>query len=211
MAVTHPDQAMPTAIPGHLVATDRWSRPRPTAWPSRWALTRLSPATHTLTVTLVDSGTARSGVGDEHVDRGLRTADGIVHAVAAATSVAASEGSVHSFLRDQFTMKLDPRDDQPGYVVAEFRVNDDGWHHYYGWPDAPPGTPFTFTPRGTDIKELVYGSLATEGLHRSRGSSASRAGVRIASSTAPSMRPATSVPHGASAPPSCPRLPARLW
>ena len=67
-------------------------------------------------------------------------------------------------MRDEFTMKLDPRDDQPGYVVAEFRVNGDGWHHYYGWPDAPPGTPYKFTPRGTTIKELVYGSLASEGL-----------------------------------------------
>ena len=70
----------------------------------------------------------------------------------------------HHFVRDEFTMKLDPTDDQPGYVVAEFRVNGDGWHHYYGWPDAPPGTPYKFTPRGTTIKELVYGSLASEGL-----------------------------------------------
>jgi hypothetical protein len=43
-------------------------------------------------------------------------------------------------------------------------VNGDGWHHYYGWPDAPPGTPYKFTPAGTTIKELVYGSLASEGL-----------------------------------------------
>ena len=43
-------------------------------------------------------------------------------------------------------MKLEPGDDQPGYVVAEFRVDNDGWHHYYGWPDAPSGTPFMFTP-----------------------------------------------------------------
>ena len=42
-------------------------------------------------------------------------------------------------MRDEFTMKLEPKDDQPGYVVAEFRVNGDGWHHYYGWPDAPAG------------------------------------------------------------------------
>jgi hypothetical protein len=61
-------------------------------------------------------------------------------------------------------MKLDPKDDQPGYLVAEFRVNGDGWHHYYGWPDAPPGTPFKFTARGTNIKELIYGSLSSEGL-----------------------------------------------
>ena len=43
-------------------------------------------------------------------------------------------------------------------------MNGDGWHHYYGWPDAPPGTPFKFTARGTNIKELIYGSLSSEGL-----------------------------------------------
>jgi hypothetical protein len=74
------------------------------------------------------------------------------------------DGSTHYFMRDDFTMALDATDDQPGYVVAEFRLNGDGWHHYYGWPDAPEGTPFHFTPRGTNIKELVYGSLSSEGL-----------------------------------------------
>jgi hypothetical protein len=73
-------------------------------------------------------------------------------------------GPSHFFFRDNLTMKLDPADDQPGYVVAEFSVDGDGWHHYYGWPDAPPGTPFKFTPRGTNIKELIYGSLGLEGL-----------------------------------------------
>jgi hypothetical protein len=67
-------------------------------------------------------------------------------------------------VRDELQMTLEPKDDQPGYVVAEFRVDGDGWHHYYGWPDAPAGTPFKFTPRGTTIKELVYGSLSAEGL-----------------------------------------------
>jgi hypothetical protein len=74
------------------------------------------------------------------------------------------DGTQHHHFTGQFTMKLEPSDDQPGYVVAEFRVDGDGWHHYYGWPDAPAGTPFLFTPRGTTIKELVYGSLSSEGL-----------------------------------------------
>jgi IgA Peptidase M64 len=74
------------------------------------------------------------------------------------------DGSRQYFVRDHFTMKLEPTDDQPGWVEAEFRVNGDGWHHYYGWPDAPPGTPFLFTARGTKIKELIYGSLSAEGL-----------------------------------------------
>jgi len=75
-----------------------------------------------------------------------------------------ADGTPHYVFEEEFTMKLEPSDDQPGYVVAEFRVNGDGWHHYYGWPDAPEGTPFKFTPRGTTIKELVYGSLSSEGL-----------------------------------------------
>jgi hypothetical protein len=74
------------------------------------------------------------------------------------------DGTEHYHFEEQFTLALEPRDDQPGYVVGEFRVNGDGWHHYYGWPDAPPGSPFLFTPRGTTIKELVYGSLGAEGL-----------------------------------------------
>jgi hypothetical protein len=74
------------------------------------------------------------------------------------------DGTPHYHFTEQFTLKLEPRDEQPGYVVGEFRLNGDGWHHYYGWPDAPPGSPFEFTPRGTTIKELIYGSLSAEGL-----------------------------------------------
>jgi len=74
------------------------------------------------------------------------------------------DGIRHYHVQDQFTMKLTPSDDQAGHVVAEFQVNGDGWHHYYGWPDAPPGTPYLFTSRGTNIKELIYGSLSSEGL-----------------------------------------------
>ena len=77
---------------------------------------------------------------------------------------AEADGTPHYVFDEEFTMKLQPSDDQAGYVVAEFRVNGDGWHHYYGWPDAPEGTPYKFTPRGTTIKELVYGSLSSEGL-----------------------------------------------
>lgn len=68
------------------------------------------------------------------------------------------------FYREWFTMGLEATDDQEGAVVAEFRLDGDGWHHYYGWPDAPPGTPFLFTPRGTTIKELVYGALSPGGM-----------------------------------------------
>jgi hypothetical protein len=122
---------------------------------------KLSPGTHRLSVTV-----GSTGPGDPE-DTRTWTIDNTEPTVAAtiATPVATvPDAEPHHFVRDEFTMKLDPSDDQPGYVVAEFRVNGDGWHHYYGWPDAPPGTPFKFTPRGTTIKELVYGSLSSEGL-----------------------------------------------
>ena len=70
----------------------------------------------------------------------------------------------HHVFAEQFTMGLTPSDNAEGYVVGEFRLDGDGWHHYYGWPDAPPGTPFLFTPRGTNIADLIYGSLSSEGL-----------------------------------------------
>jgi hypothetical protein len=123
---------------------------------------QLTTGTHTLAATTVDPSAAGVVTGTR-----TWTIDSTEPTVAATISgpVATIAGAEpHYFVRDEFTMKLDPSDDQPGYVVAEFRVNGDGWHHYYGWPDAPPGTPFKFTPRGTTIKELVYGSLASEGL-----------------------------------------------
>lgn len=64
----------------------------------------------------------------------------------------------------EFTMGLEPADDHEGYVVAEFRLDGDGWHNFYGWPDAPEGAPFHFTPKGTKIKELIYGALSPGGV-----------------------------------------------
>ena len=124
----------------------------------------LPAGTHRLSATLGDpGGTAGSSQTREWIVD--NTGPDVVYALSRPLSIVEGPGaSRHYFLRDEFTMKLDATDDQPGYVVAEFRVNGDGWHHYYGWPDAPPGTPFRFTPRGTTIKELVYGSLSREGL-----------------------------------------------
>jgi len=119
----------------------------------------LVPGSHSLTVE----------VGANPVDSRSWTIDATPPTVSFAlstpiASVSAPDGRSHFFFRDDMTMKLEPVDDRPGYVVAEFRVDGDGWHHYYGWPDAPAGTPFRFTPRGTNIKELIYGSLSAEGL-----------------------------------------------
>jgi IgA Peptidase M64 len=127
---------------------------------------RLAPGTHTLTASVgASTDAARGDAADTRTWTIDNTAPTVNYALSPPiASIASADGSPHLFMRDEFTMKLEPADDQPGYVVAEFRVNGDGWHHYYGWPDAPPGTPFKFTPSGTNIKELIYGSLSPEGL-----------------------------------------------
>jgi hypothetical protein len=76
---------------------------------------------------------------------------------------AATAGEDHHIHLNAFSMRLSPRDDGEGHVVGEFRVDGDGWHHYYGWPD-DPGAPFRFTPDGTNVDDLVYGSLGSGGL-----------------------------------------------
>jgi hypothetical protein len=137
-------------------------------WRGRWSVDlasrNLEPGSHTLAVSV---GRGRSG---NQAETRRWTIDNTMPTVTYTLSrhaemlPAGPDGEPHFVFVDEFTMKLEPKDDRPGYVVAEFRVNGDGWHHYYGWPDAPPGTPFKFTPRGTNIKELIYGSLSSEGL-----------------------------------------------
>ena len=125
---------------------------------------KLAPGTHSLSATALYPG-APLAAGETRTWTVDNTGPTVTYSLATPVhQVAGARGEPHYFARDEFTMMLEPTDDQPGYVVAEFRVNGDGWHHYYGWPDAPPGTPFKFTPRGTTIKELVYGSLSSEGL-----------------------------------------------
>ncbi|MFF2447245.1 M64 family metallopeptidase [Neobacillus sp. NPDC058068] len=72
----------------------------------------------------------------------------------------------HNVYFNEFDMLLKPQDDQPGYVVGEFRLNGDGWYNYFGFPEKPDGTPFKFTHSGTDVKELTYGNLGTGGLSK---------------------------------------------
>ncbi|MFG1705132.1 M64 family metallopeptidase [Nonomuraea sp. M3C6] len=70
----------------------------------------------------------------------------------------------HYKFREWFEMGLEATDDQEGYVVIEFQLDGDGWFNYHGWPDAPEGTPYRFTPAGTVIKEIAYGNLGSGGL-----------------------------------------------
>jgi len=63
-------------------------------------------------------------------------------------------------------MGLEPQDDEEGFVVGEFRLNEDGWFNYFGFPDEPFGTPFKFAHSGTVVKALTYGNLGTGGLSK---------------------------------------------
>jgi hypothetical protein len=139
----------------------------PPSTPDRWtfdlASQKLPAGTHRLKASFsdVDAPPNPKLVREWVVDN---TPPTVTYTLSDAEARTTTENEPHYLMRDEFTMQLDPKDDQPGYVVAEFRVNRDGWHHYYGWPDAPTETPYRFTPRGTNIKELIYGSLSSEGL-----------------------------------------------
>ena len=120
----------------------------------------LSTGTHSLSAT----------VGDETrtwtIDNVLPTAPAEL-----STPLTTLPGATkHNVYFEGFDMKLTPADDQPGYTVGEFRLNHDGWFNYHGWPDAPDGTPFKFTARGTEIKALIYGNLGSGGMSRRRSS-----------------------------------------
>ena len=72
----------------------------------------------------------------------------------------------HNVYFGEFTMGLEPQDDEEGFVVGEFRLNEDGWFNYFGFPDEPFGTPFKFAHSGTVVKALTYGNLGTGGLSK---------------------------------------------
>ena len=77
-----------------------------------------------------------------------------------------SQVAEHNVYFGEFDMGLEPTDDQPGFVVGEFRLNGDGWFNYFGFPEQPEGTPFTFSHSGKDVKALTYGNLGTGGLSK---------------------------------------------
>jgi IgA Peptidase M64 len=79
---------------------------------------------------------------------------------------ALSGDAEHNVYFGEFDMGLEPQDDQPGFVVGEFRLDGDGWFNYFGFPDQPFGTPFTFSHSGKDVKALTYGNLGTGGLSK---------------------------------------------
>ncbi|MEU6881785.1 M64 family metallopeptidase [Streptomyces sp. NPDC046712] len=113
---------------------------------------RLTPGTHTLTARIPGTGAelrwtvdARPATGSYELSEPLRT-------------VSRPGRPVEYVYDGEFTMKLAARDDQPGSVVRQFRVDGDGWYTYYGWP-TDADAPFRFSPGGTVIDDLVYGKL----------------------------------------------------
>ncbi|MFD3942003.1 M64 family metallopeptidase [Streptomyces sp. NPDC058579] len=113
---------------------------------------RLTPGTHTLTARIPGTEAelrwtvdARPATASYELSTPLRTVN--------------RPGRPVEYVYDgPFTMGLAARDDQPGSVVRQFRVNGDGWYTYYGWP-TDADAPFRFSPSGTVIDDLVYGKL----------------------------------------------------
>ncbi|GLW67487.1 peptidase [Actinomadura rubrobrunea] len=106
---------------------------------------RLRPGTHRVTATA--GNTTRTW-----------TVDATPPVTSYEVSRPAEQKGEHYTFDERFTLRLTPKDDQNGYVVSEFRVDGDGWYHYYGWP-TDSNAPFLFTPDGTVIDHLVYGKL----------------------------------------------------
>ncbi|HSK16000.1 MAG TPA: M64 family metallopeptidase [Gaiellaceae bacterium] len=124
----------------------------------------LSPATYELSATVTDpadpggASQARSWTVDSTLPEAPRT---LSEPLTSLSSVVE-----HNVYFNEFDMRLDPADDQPGFVVGEFRLNEDGWFNYFGFPEQPHGTPFTFSYAGKDVKALTYGNLGTGGLSK---------------------------------------------
>ncbi|SDK47167.1 M64 family metallopeptidase [Nonomuraea jiangxiensis] len=126
---------------------------------------KLRPGTYELTATLSDPASPRT-TADQltwTVDNVAPEATFELSQPVSAVSGSRSRPPQYTF-REWFEMGLKATDDQEGYVVIEFQLDGDGWFNYHGWPDAPEGTPYRFTPAGSVIKEIAYGSLGSGGL-----------------------------------------------
>jgi hypothetical protein len=124
----------------------------------------LGSGTHTLSATVTDPASP-GGASETRtwtVDNVLPTAPRELSEPLTSLSMVEE----HNVYSGEFDMGLEPTDDQPGFVVGEFRLNGDGWFNYFGFPEQPEGTPFTFSHSGKDVKALTYGNLGTGGLSK---------------------------------------------
>jgi hypothetical protein len=163
----------------------------------------LAPSTHALTARVTDP--ASPGASDSRtwtVDNVLPTAPREL----SKPLTTLSRVEEHNVYFGEFDMGLEPADDQPGFVVGEFRLNGDGWFNYFGFPEQPEGTPFTFSHSGKDVKALTYGNLGTGGPSKPPSSSPSRTHIREAASSRATARTGSSIarstPQGTSAEPT---------
>lgn len=118
----------------------------------------LASGTHTVTATVTDATQpGESQTLTWTVDAALPTASVTLSQPYAVVDKPGQP--TEYFFNNSFTMKVDATDDRPGYVVAEYRVDGDGWQNYYGWPTSSEA-PMYFTPEGTNIDDLIYGKLA---------------------------------------------------
>ncbi len=124
----------------------------------------LAPGTHTLSATVSDPAGGGTETRTWTVDNTLPTAPRTL--TPPLTSLTTAPLPEHNVYFGEFDMRLDPQDDQPGFVVGELRENGDGWFNYFGFPDQPFGTPFTFSHSGKVVKALTYGNLGTGGLSK---------------------------------------------
>ncbi|MEO3930428.1 M64 family metallopeptidase [Micromonosporaceae bacterium B7E4] len=125
---------------------------------------RLAPGSYRLTATVTDP--AAPGGDSETRTWTVDNREAGTTATLSTPVATLPGGTPHHVYFERFTMGLEPTDDRPGFTVGEFRLDRDGWFNYFGWPDAPAGTPFLFTPTGTVVKSLVYGNLGSGGLSK---------------------------------------------
>jgi hypothetical protein len=124
----------------------------------------LSAGTHQLAATVTDPAGGVSDRVEWTVDNAVPTAPRRL-----STPLTTLPGNIeHPVYFDGWDMFLDPQDNQTGrHVVGQFRLDNDGWFNYFGFPEQPmPDSPFQFRHSGTNVKALTYGNLGTGGLSR---------------------------------------------
>ncbi|UOQ87721.1 M64 family metallopeptidase [Agromyces endophyticus] len=127
----------------------------------------LPAGTHELTVTVTDPADASES------DSKTWTIDGVLPTAPRTLSepLVELDGDLeHPVYFDGWDMALEPQDDTTGYdgdraVVGQFRLDDDGWFNYFGFPEQQD-TPFHFSHSGSVVKALTYGNLGSGGLSK---------------------------------------------
>ncbi|MET7750478.1 M64 family metallopeptidase [Micromonospora sp. NPDC005367] len=121
----------------------------------------LARGAHQLTATVTDPRTGDSVTRSWTVDANRPDVD---YDLSEPLLTTAKPGKPTEYVYNgPFTMGLTGTDDSPGQVTAEFRLDGDGWHNYYGSP-SDAKAPFQFSATGTVVDDLVYGNLGSGGL-----------------------------------------------